>query len=65
VRVLLAYPDAIAERVAWRALLADDDARYAAGLAEDASAKEAPAWMALPSRLGAPQAAGPPPAPRT
>jgi len=65
VRVLLAYPDAIAERAPWRALLADDDARYAAGLAEDATPKEAPAWLALPSRLGTPQAAGPPPAPRT
>jgi hypothetical protein len=54
VRALLAHPDAGTDASAWRALLADDDARYAAGLAEDAAAPEAPRWLRLPSRIAEP-----------
>jgi len=53
-RALLAHPQAAARSAApdaWQALLADDDARYAAGLSEDASIARAPAWLWLPSRL--------------
>jgi hypothetical protein len=35
-------------------LLGDDDARYAAGLSEDAAATEAPGWLRLPARLEEP-----------
>ena len=54
VRALLAHPEPGRDATTWRALLADDDARYAAGLAEDADAAEAPGWLSLPSRLTAP-----------
>jgi hypothetical protein len=61
VRALLAHPDAArpasragAAPAAWRALLADDDARYAAQLAEDAAQAEAPRWLSLPARLAEP-----------
>ena len=64
VRTLLAHPDvgrvaparAGEAPAAWRALLADDDARYAAQLAEDAPAADAPAWLTLPVRLAEPVA---------
>jgi hypothetical protein len=53
VRTLLAHPDAAADPRAWRALLADDDARYAAGVPADAAVAAAPAWLGLPARLEA------------
>jgi hypothetical protein len=56
VRALLAHPDAARDAASWRALLADDDARYAAGLGEAATAAEAPGWLSLPSRLTTPAA---------
>jgi len=54
VRALLAHPDAGTELRSWRVLLGDDDARYAAGLSEDAAATEAPGWLRLPARLEEP-----------
>jgi len=51
VRTLLAHPGAAADAHAWRALLADDDARYAVGVTADAAAADAPAWLALPARV--------------
>ncbi len=54
VRTLLAHPLAVApasKAAHWQALLADDDARFAAGLPEDARPADAPAWLALPARL--------------
>jgi hypothetical protein len=54
VRALLAHPHAVSRSAgagSWQALLADDDARYALGLGDDASIAKAPAWLWLPSRL--------------
>jgi hypothetical protein len=58
VRAMLAHPDAGANAQAWRALLADEDARYAAGLGEDATAAEAPRWLRLPSNVTEPSTPG-------
>ena len=55
-RALLAHPEAGADAKAWSAFLADDDARYAVGLAQDASATEAPGWLLLPARIEEPSA---------
>ena len=49
-----AAPGAGTEPRSWRVLLGDDDARYAAGLSEDAAATEAPGWLRLPARLEEP-----------
>jgi glycosidase len=48
VRALLAHPDAPAD---WPAFLADEDARFAAGLDAGASRTEAPGWLELPAAI--------------
>jgi hypothetical protein len=51
VRALLAHPDAHAGGEAWRAFLADDDARFAAGVAPGEDPRVPPAWLALPATV--------------
>ena len=54
VRALLAHPAAHGaggRDDAWLQLLADADARWAAGLSADATPVQAPDWLALPARL--------------
>jgi len=51
VRAMLAHPDAHAGGEAWRTFLADDDARFAAGMAPGELPERAPAWLELPARI--------------
>ena len=51
VRALLAHPDAHAGGEALRAFLADDDARFAAGIAPGEDPSVPPAWLALPAMV--------------
>jgi len=48
VRALLAHPDPLTH---WPVFLADQDARYAAGLEPDATPDSAPEWTRLPGEL--------------
>jgi hypothetical protein len=51
VRALLAHPDAATDERAWRALLADDDARFATGASSETEVAAAPAWLRIPPRV--------------
>src|SRR6185436_15393021 len=51
VRALLAHPDVHAGGEAWQAFLADDDARFAAGIAPGEEPRVPPAWLALPATI--------------
>src|SRR5262245_17572869 len=60
VRALLAHPRIVAgpgTSDEWRAFLADDDARFAAGLSATAPLREAPEWLALPGHLASEEGA--------
>ncbi len=46
VRARLAHTEAARDAAAWARFLSDPDARFAAGLASDATRDEAPAWIA-------------------
>ncbi len=54
VRAMLAHPAATAiprTTARWQALLADADARFAAGIDADARPEDAPDWLSIPARF--------------